>query len=63
MYDNFRFSLSCLMKCLAPHYMTVAVTPGADLGLFAGGVSVSRSHMSSTYEPGGGGDTCVLLLT
>ena len=28
-----------------------------------GGVSVSRSHMSSTYEPGGGGDTCVLLLT
>ena len=38
---------------------------GADLGLFAGGVSVSRSHMSSTYEPGGGGggDTCVLLLT
>ena len=33
----------------------VSLTPaGADLGLFAGGVSVSRSHMSSTYEPGGG---------
>ena len=27
---------------------------GADLGVLAGGVSVSRSHMSY-YEPGGGG--------
>ena len=38
---------------------------GADLGLFAAGVSVTRSHMSfylRTLE-GGGNDSCVALFT
>ena len=40
--------------------------PGADLGLLAGGgVSVSRSYnyVVLLTNRGGGGDTCVVLLT
>ena len=39
---------------VTPYDKSHITNSGADLGLFAGGVSVSRSHMSSTYEPGGG---------
>ena len=38
--------------------------PGADLGLFSGGGAVvSRSHMPFYLRTGGGGNTCVVLLT
>ena len=36
---------------------------GADLGLFAGGSQSVVVICHSTYEPGGGDDTCVVLLT